>query len=124
MQEFIKQNIENYNASLVEVDKEKVLYITIPYKGCTQCPRCLFCGVQEVPNKNLKIDLYMEEKNQLKKTVVNQNKDSYKIMKNNYLEDRGIIIDDSINNTDNNAENNTEIKLKKKKLVKIKKKKN
>lgn len=48
--------IENYDSSLVEVGNERVLYITIPYKGCTQCPRCLFCGVQEQPNRDLKID--------------------------------------------------------------------
>ena len=71
----------------------------------------------EEDNKNLKVDFYMEEKSLLKKTVVNPNKDSYKIMKNNYLEDRGIIIDDS----ENNIVINTEISLKKKKLVKIKK---
>ena len=55
-EKFIEQGTGNYEASLVEVGKEKVLYITIPYKGCTQCPRCLFCGVQEQPDKDLKID--------------------------------------------------------------------
>lgn len=53
---FVEQGTENYDSSLVEVGGERVLYITIPYKGCTQCPRCLFCGVQERPNKDLKID--------------------------------------------------------------------
>ena len=49
-------NVENYDSSLVEVGNERVLYITIPYKGCTQCPKCLFCGVQEQPDRDLKID--------------------------------------------------------------------
>ena len=71
----------------------------------------------EEDNKNLKAELYIEEKNQLKKTIVNPNKDPYTIMKNNYLQDRGIIIDDD-------KKNNTETKIKKKKLVKIKKKTN
>jgi len=53
---FIERGTDNYDSSLVEVGGERVLYITIPYKGCTQCPRCLFCGVQERPNKDLKID--------------------------------------------------------------------
>jgi len=51
--ESIEQGVEDYKASLVEVGKEKILYITIPYKGCTQRLRCLFCGVQEQPNKDL-----------------------------------------------------------------------
>jgi len=60
--EFIEQGTEDYKASLVEVGKEKVLYITIPYKGCTQCPRCLFCGVQEQSNKDLIIGKIFGEK--------------------------------------------------------------
>lgn len=53
---FAEQGRGDYEASLVAVDKEKILSITIPYKGCTQCPRCLLCGVQEWPDKDLKID--------------------------------------------------------------------
>jgi uncharacterized Fe-S cluster-containing MiaB family protein len=45
-----------YEATLIKVGKEKILYVTIPYKGCTKKPRCLFCGVQERPNPNLKIN--------------------------------------------------------------------
>ena len=63
----------------------------------------------EEDNKILKVDdLYLEEKNQL-------NKDSYIIMKNNYLEEKGIVIEE--------LENNSEKKIKKKKIIKIKKKK-
>ena len=70
----------------------------------------------EEDNKILKVDdLYLEEKNQLKKTIINQNKDSYIIMKNNYLEEKGIVIEE--------LENNSEKKIKKKKIIKIKKKK-
>ncbi len=46
----------SYEATLIKVEKEKVLYITIPYKGCTKTPRCLFCAVQEKSNKSLKIN--------------------------------------------------------------------
>ena len=50
---------------------------------------------------------YIEEKNQLKKTITNQDKDAYIIMKNNYLEEKGI--------------NPEETKIKKKKIIKVKK---
>ncbi|MBZ9571792.1 hypothetical protein KJA15_00400 [Patescibacteria group bacterium] len=45
-----------YEVTLIKLGKEKVLYVTIPYTGCTKTPRCLFCGVQEERNKNLKIN--------------------------------------------------------------------
>jgi uncharacterized Fe-S cluster-containing MiaB family protein len=45
-----------YKITLIQVGKEKVLYITIPYKGCTKTPICLFCGVQEQRDKDLKIN--------------------------------------------------------------------
>jgi hypothetical protein len=55
---------------------------------------------------------YMEEKNQLKKTITNQDKDPYILMKNNYLEEKGINSEDM---------SSTETKIKKKKIIKIKK---
>lgn len=45
-----------YEVTLIQVGKEKILYLTIPYKGCTKSPRCLFCAVQEKSNKSLKIN--------------------------------------------------------------------
>ena len=55
---------------------------------------------------------YIEEKNQLKKTITNQDKDPYIAMKNNYLEEKGI----------NSEEiSSTETKIKKKKIIKVKK---
>ena len=50
------QSSPDYPASLIQVGSERVLYITIPYRGCTQHPRCLFCGVQEAGRRDLKID--------------------------------------------------------------------
>jgi hypothetical protein len=66
--------------------------------------------IKDVENKdsNLTTEYYIEEKNQLKKTIVNPDKDSYKIMKDNYLEEKGI-------------DNTKEVKVKKKKIIKVKK---
>lgn len=45
-----------YETSVIKVGEEKILFLTIPYRGCTQTIKCLFCGVQECPNKTLIID--------------------------------------------------------------------
>jgi hypothetical protein len=70
---------------------------------------------EENKNNNSTTEYYLEEKNLLKKTIINPDKDSYKIMHDNYLEDRGIIKKEELYTTD--------IKIKKKKIIKIKKKK-
>lgn len=44
------------NSSVIQVGNEKVLYATIPYKGCTVIPKCLFCGVREQADRTLSID--------------------------------------------------------------------
>lgn len=45
-----------YETSLVAVKNQTILYVTIPYKGCSKKPRCLFCGVQENQSRNLEIN--------------------------------------------------------------------
>lgn len=45
-----------YTSTLVEVGSERVLYITLPYIGCTQNPKCIFCGVRGGSDRSLKLD--------------------------------------------------------------------
>lgn len=37
----------------MEVGGERVLYVTLPYVGCSRNPRCIFCGVRGSGNKSL-----------------------------------------------------------------------
>lgn len=77
MEEFTTQK-NKYETSLVKIGEEKILYITIPYKGCTQCPKCIFCGVQEQSDKNLRIDETFEREvlNKVKEFVYQNSPDS------------------------------------------------
>ena len=71
--------------------------------------------IKEKDNKsNMGSECYIEEKNHLKKTIVNPDKDYYKIMKDNYLEEKGIIQEKI---------QPKEMEIKKKKMVKMKVKK-
>lgn len=45
-----------YGAQVLKAGSEKSLYIFIPYAGCSQKKKCLFCGVQEQKNAKLAIN--------------------------------------------------------------------
>jgi len=55
-EEKFKKDKNNYSAIMSSVGREKVLYVTLPYAGCTHNPKCIFCGVQERKDRSLKID--------------------------------------------------------------------
>ncbi|MFC1810936.1 hypothetical protein ACFLZH_05530 [Patescibacteria group bacterium] len=47
---------QDYEVSCLDLGEEKVLYISLPFKGCTVIPKCLFCGIRDAANKALCID--------------------------------------------------------------------
>jgi hypothetical protein len=123
----IKKSIEN-NISIIEVYKpiNKIMKDDnfTPKPNVKISPDMLLASLNKLnklsnkkenneENKIISTETqYMEEKNQLKKTITNQDKDPYILMKNNYLEEKGINSEDM---------SSTETKIKKKKIIKIKK---
>lgn len=50
------RNLKGYLVSFAQIGSEKLLYIVVPNRGCTQSPQCLFCAFQITANPSLKID--------------------------------------------------------------------
>lgn len=52
----ITKNNRDYIPATLNVGGEKILYVSLPYRGCTKNPACLFCGVRERRNRSLDLN--------------------------------------------------------------------